>query len=184
MIANLARIRPGGVNARLSELSKHSLVSKEHQTGYEGFRLTYGGYDYLALHALSQRGSVLGIGRQIGVGKESDVYLVAGHFPVIEQNGVKDSSLEENYSNDEESIEQTFVLKIQRLGRTSFRTVKSNRDYIGRRKHISWMYMSRLAAQKEWSFMKALYAHDFPIPRPVDWNRHCVVMEWVEGRGT
>lgn len=40
------------------------------------------------------------------------------------------------------------------LGRISFRAVKEKRDYLGKRKSASWMYMSRLAAQKEWEFMK------------------------------
>ena len=37
----------------------------------EGYRLTYGGYDYLALHTLAKRGTVTSVGNQIGVGKES-----------------------------------------------------------------------------------------------------------------
>lgn len=40
------------------------------------------------------------------------------------------------------------------LGRVSFRAIKEKRDYMGKRKSASWMYMSRLAAQKEWAFMK------------------------------
>lgn len=170
----------------------------------EGFRLTYGGYDYLALHTFALRGSVEGVGRQIGVGKEADVYLVTGHYPRTEHeeeetnkddNGhlVADQPHDEHHSpalnwknsdddQDEDGYLQNFVLKIERLGRTSFRTVKKNRDYIGRRKHMSWMYLSRLAAEKEWSFLRALHSHGFPTPRPVDWNRHCIVMEWVQGR--
>jgi hypothetical protein len=42
----------------------------------------------------------------------------------------------------------------RRLGRISFRAIKAKRDYLGKRKSASWMYMSRLAAQKEWAFMK------------------------------
>lgn len=84
--------------------------------------------------------------------------------------------------NSDDFPQESFVLKIERLGRTSFRTVKSNRDYVGHRKHLSWMYMSRLAAEKEWSFLNALYSHGFPTPKPVDWNRHCIVMEYIEGR--
>ena len=37
----------------------------------DGYRLTYGGYDYLALRAISKRGSVHSVGNQVGVGKES-----------------------------------------------------------------------------------------------------------------
>lgn len=177
MLASLARQRPGGVNGRLGELAKHGLVSKEHQSGYEGFRLTYGGYDYLALHALRMRGSVTGIGRQIGVGKEADVYLVTGGVP-----SKASVSSEASEDEEEEATPLSLVLKIERLGRTSFRSVKTNRDYVGGRRHTSWMYMSRLAAEKEWAFLKALHSHGFPTPRPIDWNRHCIVMEAIPGR--
>jgi RIO kinase 2 len=37
----------------------------------DGYRLTYGGYDYLAMRALSKRDSIHSVGNQIGVGKES-----------------------------------------------------------------------------------------------------------------
>lgn len=46
-----------------------------------------------------------------------------------------------------------------RLGRVSFRAIKEKRDYLGKRKSASWMYMSRLAAQKEWAFMKVSLFH-------------------------
>ena len=41
----------------------------------EGYRLTFSGYDYLALKALTTRGSVQSVGNQIGVGKESGEYM-------------------------------------------------------------------------------------------------------------
>lgn len=155
----------------------------------EGFRLTYGGYDYLALHAFSLRGTVEAIGRQIGVGKESDVYLVSGR-PIPTEDQISDDAADADNGEDfrtpskyiDEGPLETFVLKIERLGRTSFRTVKSNRDYLGKRKHVSWMYMSRLGAEKEWTFLRALHRHGFPTPRPIDWNRHCIVMSLVAGR--
>lgn len=42
------------------------------------------------------------------------------------------------------------------------------------------MYMSRLAAMKEFAFMKVLYENGFPVPEPVDLSRHCVVMELID----
>ena len=36
-----------------------------------GYRLTFAGYDYLALKALSSRDVVYSVGNQIGTGKES-----------------------------------------------------------------------------------------------------------------
>jgi len=36
----------------------------------------------------------------------------------------------------------------------SFRAIKSKRDYLRKGQSASWMYMSRLAAIKEFAFMK------------------------------
>ena len=44
----------------------------------DGYRLTYGGYDYLAMRAMSKRDSVYSVGNQIGVGKESGTVLSSG----------------------------------------------------------------------------------------------------------
>lgn len=40
--------------------------------------------------------------------------------------------------------------------------------------------MSRLAALKEFTFMKALRENGFPVPEPVAQNRHTVVMELID----
>jgi RIO kinase 2 len=98
----------------------------------DGYRLGYSGYDYLALKALSKKGVVYAVGPQVGTGKESDVFTCTA---------------------DDESGKQ-LILKIHRLGRISFRTVKQNRDYLQGRKTASWMYLSQLAAHKEFTFMK------------------------------
>lgn len=42
------------------------------------------------------------------------------------------------------------------------------------------MYMSRLSAQKEWAFMKILHEHGFPVPKPIDYARHCILMEFID----
>lgn len=39
--------------------------------------MTYGGYDYLAIKAMTKRDTIYSVGNQIGVGKESDIYVVA-----------------------------------------------------------------------------------------------------------
>ncbi|KAG2350435.1 RIO1-domain-containing protein, partial [Suillus weaverae] len=156
LIVQISGLRNGGVNKLIGSLAKRNLVAKVQNSKYDGYRLTYGGYDYLAMRALSKRDSMYSVGNQIGVGKEADVYIVA----------------------DAEGNE--LVLKLHRLGRISFRAIKEKRDYMGKRKSASWMYMSRLAAQKEWAFMKILHEHDFPVPRPVDQARHCIVMEAID----
>lgn len=122
----------------------------------DGYRLTYGGLDYLALNGHQKQKVVYSVGNQIGVGKESDIIVVA-------------------HSSGAQRI-----LKIHRLGRISFRTVKTNRDYLRHRHTGSWMYMSRLAAMKEFAFMKALHENGFPVPEPIAQNRHTIVMSLID----
>ncbi|KAL8999659.1 MAG: hypothetical protein Q9188_005828, partial [Gyalolechia gomerana] len=77
--------------------------------------------------------------------------------------------------------QEELILKIHRLGRISFRTIKTNRDYLRHRSSATWLYMSRLSALKEHTFMTALHDIGFPVPRPVAWNRHTLVMSLIRG---
>lgn len=129
LIASIAKLRHGGVQKILSHLLRNKLIAHD-GNAYDGFRLTYNGYDYLALRVFLQRGHIVGLGRQIGVGKESDIYLAT------QEDGTE------------------VAIKFHRLGRTSFRAVKSKRDYLKNRKSASWFYMSRLSAMKEYAFLK------------------------------
>ena len=124
----------------------------------DGYRLTYGGLDYLALHAHTKQSTLYSLGAQIGVGKESDIHACAA------PSGAR------------------LALKIHRLGRVSFRSVKANRDYLRHRAGTgSWTYLSRLAATKEHAFLRALHAAGFAVPAPRAHNRHTLVMELVDG---
>ncbi|EWC45359.1 serine kinase rio2 [Drechslerella stenobrocha 248] len=157
LISQISGLRgASGVNRSISNLAKVGLIAKVKNAKYDGYRLTYGGLDYLALNTFIKRKSVYSIGNQVGVGKESDIYVVA----------------------DETGTQR--ILKIHRLGRISFRTVKANRDYLRNRNAASWMYMSRLAAMKEFAFMKVLKDNGFPVPTPIDQARHCVLMELID----
>nr|WCZ58615.1 serine/threonine-protein kinase RIO2 [Andalucia godoyi] len=144
------------IGPHISRAAKLRLIHHE-CLKYDGYKLTYAGYDYLAVHAFSSRQTVTGIGSKVGVGKESDVFAA---------------------TND---MDRPLVIKFHRLGRTSFRGVKEKRDYLQHRTSASWLYLSRLAAAKEYAFMKALHSEGFPVPEPVDWSRHAVVMERVAG---
>ncbi|NXL84912.1 RIOK2 kinase, partial [Alectura lathami] len=157
LIASIASLKHGGCNKILRELVKHKLLAYERTKTVQGYRLTNAGYDYLALKTLSSRQVISSVGNQMGVGKESDIYIVA---------------------NEDE---QQFAMKLHRLGRTSFRSLKNKRDYHKHRHKMSWLYLSRLAAVKEFAYMKALYDRKFPVPKPVDYNRHAVVMELLDG---
>lgn len=158
LIASIAHLHSGGCHKVLKELAKHRLVCYEHGgKKVPGYRLTNGGYDYLALKALTSRDVIHSVGNQIGVGKESDIYIVA------------------------DSEEHQWAMKLHRLGRTSFRQLKNKRDYMKHRGSASWLYMSRLAAMKEFAFMKTLYERSFPVPQPLDFSRHAVIMELLSG---
>uniref|UniRef100_U5EZM4 Serine/threonine-protein kinase RIO2 n=1 Tax=Corethrella appendiculata TaxID=1370023 RepID=U5EZM4_9DIPT len=157
LVAAIASLKTGGVHKLLRELCKHKLLSYERGKTYDGYRLTNMGYDYLALKSLTLRGSVAAFGNQIGVGKESNIYTV---------------------SDDDGT---PLCLKLHRLGRICFRNVREKRDYHGKRRNMSWLYLSRISATREFAYMKALYDRGFPVPKPIDFNRHCVIMELVNG---
>jgi RIO kinase 2 len=160
LISSISGIRnPGDIQRSISTLAKASLVAKVKGAKYDGYRLTYGGLDYLGLHSLTKTGGVYAVGNQIGVGKESDIFVVAG------EDGVQ------------------MVLKIHRLGRISFRTVKNKRDYLRKQRGqgASWMDMSRLAAVKEFAFMEKLGEAGMTVPTAVKQNRHMIVMSLVDG---
>jgi RIO kinase 2 len=157
LIAQLSGFGGGsGVHRSISALAKVGLIARLKNAKYDGYRLTYGGLDYLSLNTYRKRNEVYSVGNQIGIGKESDIFVVA----------------------DEKGTQR--VLKIHRLGRISFRTVKANRDYLRNKSGGSWMYMSRLAALKEFTFMKALRENDFPVPEPIAQSRHTIVMSLID----
>ncbi|KAL2189729.1 RIO1-domain-containing protein [Thermothelomyces heterothallicus CBS 203.75] len=158
LIEKIARLKGGasGVHKSISALAKVGLIARMKEAKYDGYRLSYGGLDYLALHTHAARKHVYSVGSRIGVGKESDIMIVA----------------------DEKGTQR--VLKIHRLGRISFRTVKNNRDYLRNRQSASWMYLSRLAAIKEFAFMQALREEGFPVPEPIAQSRHTIVMTLVD----
>ncbi|KAJ9602848.1 Serine/threonine-protein kinase rio2 [Cladophialophora chaetospira] len=163
LIANLSKSNLGDVNRSISLLAKANLIAKVKNAKYDGYRLTYGGLDYLALHSLQKSSTVYSVGNQIGVGKESDIFVVS-----------------------DEKGEQR-VLKIHRLGRVSFKKgVRNKRDYARTKAQKergagSWMYMSRLAAVKEFTFLQALYEAGFSVPTPLGQNRHQLIMSLIDG---
>ncbi|XP_024170725.1 serine/threonine-protein kinase rio2 isoform X2 [Rosa chinensis] len=156
LVERIAALKHGGTYKVMKNLLKHKLLHHD-ASKYDGFRLTYLGYDFLAIKTLVNRGVFSAVGRQLGVGKESDIFEVATEDGTV------------------------MAMKLHRLGRTSFRAVKSKRDYLKHRSSFNWLYLSRLAALREFSFMKALQEHGFPVPNAVDCNRHCVIMSLVPG---
>ncbi|MEM1506814.1 MAG: serine/threonine-protein kinase RIO2 [Candidatus Bathyarchaeia archaeon] len=124
---------------------------------YIGYALSTAGYDCLALNALVKAGVIESIGKPLGVGKESDVYdaLTGGGERV--------------------------AVKFHRLGRVSFRQTRRFRDYLLDRRHVSWLYQSRLAAEREIEALRLVYPCGVSVPKPIGHNRHVVVMGMIEG---
>ena len=162
LITVISGLRHGGAIKCLREVHRHKLVHREAKR-YEGYRLTYLGYDYLAMRALSKRSVLKSVGRGIGMGKEADVFIVT------------------TGSSEDDIEDKEVAMKIHRLGRTSFRAVKNKRDYMQHRQAASWLYMSRLAAVREYTYMQALYQRGFSVPEPIGHSRHICVMELVGG---
>lgn len=159
LIIQLAHLRSGvgSTNKAIGDLAKVNLISRLRNASYDGYRITYNGFDYVALKTIYQHGNIEELEHTIGVGKESDIYSCK----------TKDG--------------EKRVLKIHRLGRVSFRTVRNKRDYLKIGKGGSWMYLSKLAAQKEYEFMSILFHNGFDVPKPFDCSRHQVLMERING---
>ena len=124
---------------------------------YLGYIMNYNGYDLLALNALVKAESLEALGPSIGIGKESDV------FEAVTPGDVK------------------VAVKFHRLGRTSFRDTRRKREYVADRRHISWLYQSRLAAEAEYRALKSMQEAGVSVPEPIDQNRHVIVMQFIQG---
>ncbi|GAB3323374.1 serine/threonine protein phosphatase [Haloplanus rallus] len=141
------------VDYRLDRCMKRDLIERR-TIQYEGYQLTFEGYDVLALHTFAERDTVEGVGAPLGVGKESDVYEVQSYRPL--------------------------ALKFHREGYTNFREVNREREYTADRDHVSWLYTARKAAEREYEALETLYP-DVSVPRPIDHNRHAIVMAKFDG---
>jgi len=141
------------VEYRLDRCERRGLIERK-TIQYVGFRLTFEGYDALALHTFAERETLEGVGVPLGVGKESDVYEVRSYKPL--------------------------ALKFHREGYTEFREVNREREYTADREHVSWLYTARKAAEREYEALETLYP-TVSVPQPVDQNRHALVMERIEG---
>ena len=132
LIEKLANLKRGNAYKTIQHLLKHKLIA---HTGlnYDGYRLNFTGYDYLALNVFYKAGLISKLEMKIGVGKESDIYIAR---------------------SPENKI---LVLKLARLGRTSFRSIKEKRDYLGKKTTANWLYLSKISSLKEFKFMEALY---------------------------
>lgn len=155
-IVKYANLNPREVEFRISELNKKDLLYG--QLGpYVGYILNYTGYDCLALNALVKADVLEALGRSLGVGKESDVY------EALTPKG------------------ERVAVKFHRLGRTSFKETRRKRGYVADRRRVSWLYQSRLAAEREFKALSLVHPAGVSAPRPLNRNRHVLVMSFIEG---
>lgn len=143
---------------RLKKVHKFDLIIRDSSSYEIAYTLNSIGYDILALHSLVKMNIISQLGPLVGKGKESDVYSCM--------------------DNDENIL----ALKIYRMGRTSFKNIKNLRDIIGDRGHISWLYVNRLAAKKEFEALEEIYKLDLDTPKPIAYNRHMIVMNYLRGK--
>jgi RIO kinase 2 len=155
-IAHYAGYSSNQTSQFLKKCHKLNLVRRwtGHFTGYE---LTIHGYDTLALNALYESGKILSIGREKGVGKESKVFYAL--------NG------------DNEEV----VVKLHRVGYTSFLHVKKKRRYTANKHHISELYSSRLSAETEYKWLNVANEIKLSVPKLYGINRHVIAMELIDG---
>jgi RIO kinase 2 len=143
---------------RLKKVHKLDLIIRDASKSEIAYTLNSNAYDLLALHALVEKNVISQLGPLIGKGKESDVY---------------------SCMDDDENI---YALKLYRMGRASFRSIKKYRDLIGERGHLSWLYINRLAAKKEFEALEKIYNLNLDTPRPIAFNRHIIVMSYLRGK--
>jgi RIO kinase 2 len=152
-LPDYANLTAEEVDYRLDRAMTNELVERR-TIQYEGYKLAVEGYDALALHTFAERDTIEGVGAPLGVGKESDVLEVQSYRPL--------------------------ALKFHREGYTEFRRVDRERDYTSDHRHVSWLYTARKAAEREHEVLRALYPA-VSVPRPIDHNRHAIVMEKLDG---
>lgn len=139
------------IEHHLKRLVKFGLISKSNI----GYTLLVTGLDIYVLKILSNRNIITAIGPQIGIGKEAEVYLA------------------------HDSLEQDKIIKMFRLGRSSFKQIKRKRDVnIGTN---SWLLLNIETAKKEYDILTYLKDSSTSFPSPLYRSFHCIVMEPIYG---
>jgi RIO kinase 2 len=140
---------------RITRLSRLGLIYQM-SGAYTGYTLNYAGYDCLAINGLVRANVIEAFGKPLGVGKEADVY-----------DGLNPRG-------------ERIAVKFHRLGRISFRQTIRKRSYSIQRS-ASWLYQSRLAAEREYQALKILFSNRVAVPEPISQNRHVIAMGMIDG---
>ncbi len=122
-----------------------------------GYNLVSAGLDALALHSFVKQDLISGMGRSVGMGKESDV------FETISEAGTRS------------------VIKFYRIGRISFRATRIKRSYSISQSQHQWLAINIHAAEKEAEGLKLARNAGVKTPDLLARDRHAVLMGEVEG---
>jgi RIO kinase 2 len=139
------------IEHHLKRLVKFGLISKSNI----GYTLLVTGLDIYVLKILSNRNIITAIGPQIGIGKEAEVYLA------------------------HDSLKQDKILKMFRLGRSSFKQIKRKRDV--NTGTNSWLLLNIETAKKEYDILTYLKDSSTSFPSPLYRSFQCIVMEPIYG---
>jgi len=155
VIERYTKIPETKLELSLSKLHRLKLIKRQYMI-YKGYRLTYLGLDMLSLKYFVDRDIIVAIGDRIGVGKESELFkaLAPGNTSVI--------------------------IKFLRIGRTSFRSTRRVRAFADNPRY-DWYKQSKIAAEREYKALHELYLAGGSVPKPLAYNRHSVVIGYING---
>ena len=140
------------VNFRIARLHEMKLIGKN-QNGYSLLMI---GLDAIALKMLADNDIIIGMGKPIGIGKESDVFEALT------------------------STKERRALKFYRIGRISFREARRKRAFATNQNIHHWLLVNIDAAKKECDVLDQL--RHTKIRTPVIYYRamHCIVMNRID----
>lgn len=150
-LSQYSNLSQGLVEHHLQRLVKFGLINKSNI----GYTLLVTGLDIYVLKILSNKNIITALGPQVGIGKEAEVYLA------------------------HDSLDQDRVIKMFRLGRSSFKQIKRKRNVSSGIN--SWLLMNIETAKKEYDILTYLRDSSVSFPNPMYRSFHCIVMEAIYG---
>jgi RIO kinase 2 len=152
-IVSYSNLHKDRVEYALKNLLKLKLISKTEN----GFKLVSTGLDIYALKILVDSKIIFGIGKPLGIGKESDVVEAITEF------------------------DQDRAIKFFRIGRISFTDTKRKRSIEKRKDVHNWLLINIEAAKREYDFLIKLKQTKMNISTPYFRAMHSIVMHKING---
>lgn len=154
-LAAYSKLHGDIVDYRLKGLHEMNLVRKNNK----GFTILNAGLDTFALKTLAEKNIISGIGKPIGVGKESDV-----HEAITDR-------------------QEERAVKFFRIGRISFRETTKKRSFVSK-EHDNlhhWLLVNISAAKKEVEILQRLRNTGIRIPLPLSRAMHSIALDRING---